>query len=901
MYFCKKQKLMRIFTLLLLMSFSQIIKAQWIELPAPISCDIYNFNDPDTNIIKGNYTETYKIDTVAALTIKDISFIVCQSINSINQMLDVVKYCKNIESLSIGFDSYYPGSISSDLIIDLQNRFPNLKKLIVSDYDSESSSSHELILRNINDDLHEIDLILSGDLAFSINKWPTKLKSFNINEVGISSLASFYSEIDFKAEFPTDLDSLTINCTFVNDVQIPQNLKKLKFQIDEKSILNFKNMNKLNLEKLSILNINSKILFDPISAEKEYDLRSIDFSELQLDNFEVISIGKILLSEINNIDFLYLFGNLEFKNFGNKINAITIQSPLKYIDSLPESLRYLNLSDLEITQLPTLPINLEYLNLNNLPLSSLPSLPINLEYLDLNNLSISSLPTLPQNLNFLSLSYLPLSCLPTLPQNLREFYFSEIGEINCIPNETNFIKNGDRYTVCLTNEFVCDSTNRQLISGKIYFDKNFNGVIDEQDIILPNVIIRLNEYSYSKSNMDGLFNTFINEYGQYTLIPNYNHLYYKQSIPTSVIVDYQEGQAIDSVFFLIQVENKNDVQINGTHQVARPGMSTKIVSFVENLSLESKNNLTVKILKPLDWTLQDAVPTGYYVSNDTIIWNNVAIPELRNSIFSVSSTLPLTATILGDEYQYEMWVENEGDINTDNNYYRIIDTIIGSYDPNDKIVNYSSLSPDLSNTSELIYTIRFQNTGTDTAFRVVVIDTIIGNLDPTSIRVIGASHDFEWDYQNQGVATFVFDNILLPDSNVNEPKSHGFITLALRPSKDLEAGDSIYNRAGIYFDYNEAVITNTANTKIITATSSYTRNNIPLSIYPNPAKNQVRVEWNISAPTLLNLTDITGKIIQTERLTNGYTDINVSQLPKGLYIIQLQSGQDIAVSKLIVQ
>jgi uncharacterized repeat protein (TIGR01451 family) len=75
------------------------------------------------------------------------------------------------------------------------------------------------------------------------------------------------------------------------------------------------------------------------------------------------------------------------------------------------------------------------------------------------------------------------------------------------------------------------------------------------------------------------------------------------------------------------------------------------------------------------------------------------------------------------------------------NYARWTETIRGSFDPNDKLVNKATLPPTYNaNKDRLLYTIRFQNTGTDTAFTVIVRDEIPNNIDVSSLRVVNASH-----------------------------------------------------------------------------------------------------------------------------------------------------------------
>jgi uncharacterized repeat protein (TIGR01451 family) len=55
--------------------------------------------------------------------------------------------------------------------------------------------------------------------------------------------------------------------------------------------------------------------------------------------------------------------------------------------------------------------------------------------------------------------------------------------------------------------------------------------------------------------------------------------------------------------------------------------------------------------------------------------------------------------------------------------------IRGSFDPNDKLVNKATLPTTYNaNKDRLLYTIRFQNTGTDTAFTVIVRDAVLSNI-----------------------------------------------------------------------------------------------------------------------------------------------------------------------------
>ncbi len=138
--------------------------------------------------------------------------------------------------------------------------------------------------------------------------------------------------------------------------------------------------------------------------------------------------------------------------------------------------------------------------------------------------------------------------------------------------------------------------------------------------------------------------------------------------------------------------------------------------------------------------------------------------------------------------------------------------IIGSWDPNNKSASPEGLGDEhtIRDNTPLEYLIHFQNTGTDTAFQVVVRDTLSPFLDLASVQPGTSSHPYRFEVMSGNVLKFTFDNIALPDSNVNEPASHGFVQFSIL-QKSVPAnppGTRIENRAAIYFDYNASVLTN---------------------------------------------------------------------------------------------
>ncbi|HFC00483.1 MAG TPA: hypothetical protein ENJ53_06720, partial [Phaeodactylibacter sp.] len=134
---------------------------------------------------------------------------------------------------------------------------------------------------------------------------------------------------------------------------------------------------------------------------------------------------------------------------------------------------------------------------------------------------------------------------------------------------------------------------------------------------------------------------------------------------------------------------------------------------------------------------------------------------------------------------------------------------IGAYDPNTKAAYPKGYAEEhyIHPSDEIEYHIRFQNTGTDTAFTVVLRDTLSPFLDPTTIRTGASSHDYQFELLDNGVVKFTFENIMLPDSSTNLEASNGFVKFKIAQHPNNLLGTLIENSAAIYFDFNAPVIT----------------------------------------------------------------------------------------------
>jgi uncharacterized repeat protein (TIGR01451 family) len=204
------------------------------------------------------------------------------------------------------------------------------------------------------------------------------------------------------------------------------------------------------------------------------------------------------------------------------------------------------------------------------------------------------------------------------------------------------------------------------------------------------------------------------------------------------------------------------------------------------------------------------------------------------------------------------------------------------------------------------YTIRFQNTGTDTAFNVVILDTLSQWFAPESIELGASSHPYRFTLKGNGILDFAFDNIMLPDSNVNEPLSHGFVSFKINQRADIPLETNLYNSAAIYFDFNEPVITNETHHRVgedfLTVGTYTSQYNYSVQIRPNPMEQQSILEI-VGAPAdktyTLRIYNILGNQVRLQNNTGNKFAIQRGELTTGQYIFQIE---ELGISgKLIVQ
>jgi hypothetical protein len=459
----------------------------------------------------------------------------------------------------------------------------------------------------------------------------------------------------------------------------------------------------------------------------------------------------------------------------------------------------------------------------------------------------------------------------------------------------------------------CDSMVRQLltiselapgqIKGTVFWDNNNNGVRDPNEQPYSNsLMLTSSAGNVVNSAMDGNYifpgQTPGDSIRAVPPLPGLN------VSPAFRLV--QNGVQLGYDFGLFPVPNVYDLNVVMNHDNLRPGFNSNLTIVCRNSGLVSISGVEVSVTLPTGLQNIAPVPMATSIIGNRYIWDLGELLPGETVYLNIPFYVPVS-TPLGTIKTFNALIEPiADDLNPNNNEYTIIATVVGSYDPNDKQVVPSHVTPAmLANNAPFEYAIRFQNTGTFPAEFVRIVDTLGEMVDPASFKFLAASHPCTWKISGSGVVEFYFDNIYLPDSTSNEPGSHGFVKFTVKPKKDLPVGSVVENFCDIYFDYNSPVRTNTAGTQVVYfLPGEGLAVQDALKIRPNPAALIAVCSWKTPAPAdgRLRIFDISGlpKMVIAVAKDQLDTPIEVQSLSPGLYFVLLEAGDLILTNKLVV-
>lgn len=446
-----------------------------------------------------------------------------------------------------------------------------------------------------------------------------------------------------------------------------------------------------------------------------------------------------------------------------------------------------------------------------------------------------------------------------------------------------------------------------ILSGTAYYDANQNGTLDVGEPPLPYIRFYLDPDSqYTFSNSAGYYE-FGATLGTHTITPsNPPATWAVTSAPSYTFTNTGNMSGFDFGFYSNYPDYTCSILFTRAFlRCFQPSIHTLTYSNLSNVVAQG----TVYLVHH-NTTYNNAAPVPSSINLDTLFWNFSGLQPMETRTIQVSLTNPPGGSGVGF---YSGIIVRDGSGIT-----QFQDTIANSgitacaYDPNDKSVTPPT-GDDLEHytlfSDTLDYLIRFQNTGNDTALTVFIRDTIDIALDLSTLELVAASHNVQVEVDSNRALTFRFNNIMLPDSIVDEPGSHGFVRYRIRPMPSLPDPTRVENTAYIYFDFNAPVQTNTTwNTLtnfIPTSVQSPVKADRSVMFYPNPMEQSGIFSFTNSnaEPVKIEVFDATGKQVINGSTRASTFELKRNRLPSGVYSYRISNliQGDVHYGKIVIQ
>jgi uncharacterized repeat protein (TIGR01451 family) len=290
---------------------------------------------------------------------------------------------------------------------------------------------------------------------------------------------------------------------------------------------------------------------------------------------------------------------------------------------------------------------------------------------------------------------------------------------------------------------------------------------------------------------------------------------------------------------------------------------------------------------------------SHTVTGTTLIFDAGLISSVAPKYFTIQLTpvLPLT---MGDTVNTRYSVTpTTGDTDPANNIVVRCDTVRASYDPNQKSV---SPTGNITAGARLEYMLEFENTGSDTAYNIHIMDTLSSYLDAATIMPGASTHQYVMSsilYGAGRILKFDFPNILLPDTTHHAKEiCRGMVLFQVNAKSTMPAGTTIANRVGIYFDANPVVMTNSVYSSIpLPVGVSQQPSFIRVTIFPNPVYDVLHVATDGINTGTITIYSTTGQVVATQPVNAAGTDVATNVLAPGIYYVVVRGDGGVKAAK----
>ncbi|MBK8228074.1 MAG: hypothetical protein IPK70_12995 [Flavobacteriales bacterium] len=441
------------------------------------------------------------------------------------------------------------------------------------------------------------------------------------------------------------------------------------------------------------------------------------------------------------------------------------------------------------------------------------------------------------------------------------------------------------------------------VYGSLFFDHDQDCTQDANDEAMPYRVMEITPGpEYVITNAAGTFSRNLT-YGSYTLDQQTGTALI-QLCPAQDPIPFtiSAGSPLVSIAIADSSAIPFDLALFGAQGPTRVGFDASYHLDVRNLSGALSGPITLAFVIDPELTYVSASPSPTIIAGNTLTWDLPALGAFGSTDIHIALNVPANINLLGTDVTCTASVSNSvSETTLANNAIALTSTITAAVDPNDKMVRTSSGTSAtqyfIGTDAWLDYTVRFQNTGTDTAFTVVIVDTLPAALDPLSFEPGAASHPYDVAMSGDGIVAFTFASILLPDSNVNEPASHGLIGFRVKLDQPELPGTVVSNAADIFFDFNPPIRTNDA--VVITEVSTSVGEGAvdAWALAPNPAEDHVRIIGPQEQGASYRLLANDGRLLQAGLLGDGR--IGTGALANGHYLVHVSNAKGTKVLQFV--
>lgn len=790
----------------------------------------------------------------------------------------------------------------------------------------------------------DFDVTITKFLDLSHNDDLNDISRISLAE-NIEGLSIFYN--DRIKEAPSLLGAKSIDqlelgsmddVSFLSSVEEIKSLEFVSVEVEPDIFQNLKIIGDIKLiddESLPDFNLFSHVNFNGTRLElQDCIFTSLDgLNILQNGNLDVIKLTGLPIESLNQITDAVNTTELILSNLDKIVSMPNLERLTKLKRLWLESMNLLeSIASLNVTD------SLWQLQLNDLPLSSLEGLETLKSCEALTITRLNELESLDGLNNLISLGELFISRNDNLNNiytliNCSNFFSTNYNAKIDISRNDNLVSidgianwRGNWNNINITNNPnlaecsippLCDSygTNTWIVVNNnmegcnsdeevkencgykfymVYLDLNENGIKESDESGLPLGSLESNNGFAFYPNLSGL--------GDYNNSGGISSLEYRTPenwALTSIesIIDLSAPQP-DTIFFGISPEISfldYDVFLSNGPVICDRNYS--VFLNIENEGTESISG-TIQLDLPGDFWYA-SVGTAEQISDQIVVTiNEPIVPgEIRQvELYMLSPSVQEQSldSLLNFYIDAELSSSDNESLTLNKHY---TSSFYCAYDPNDKQVfpvgiyeeNYTLLE-----TKYFQYTIRFQNTGNFPATDILIRDTLDASLDPSSLKVRGASHS-RFTIERQGSSVeFRFDNIFLPDSVNNEPQSHGFLTFTVDLYSDVSPDTEITNEAHIYFDSNPAIVTNkTLNTMVeeLPVSGIFAKSkSYGFDVWPIPVVTNLNIYLKNKAGDIWGIYNTAGSLIETGDANSINFQIDVSSYPSGVYFIKIGEG-----------